>query len=46
MVTIYHAIDGMTQSEIAEVLGCSRRHVGHLLERAVQWARSLDEVRK
>lgn len=46
MVTIYHAIDGMTQSEIAEVLGCSRRHVGHLLERAVEWARSLDEVRE
>jgi RNA polymerase sigma factor (sigma-70 family) len=43
-VTIYHAVDGMTQSEIAEVLGCSRRHVGNLLERAARWARSADEV--
>lgn len=41
-VTIYHAIDGMTQVEIAAVLGCSRRHVGHLLERAVEWARSME----
>jgi MarR-like DNA-binding transcriptional regulator SgrR of sgrS sRNA len=23
----------MTHDEIAEILGCSRRHVGHLLER-------------
>jgi hypothetical protein len=43
-VTIYFAIDGMTHHEIADLLGCSRRHVGHLLERAVQWARALDEV--
>jgi RNA polymerase sigma factor (sigma-70 family) len=43
-VTIYHAIDGMTQEEIAEILGCSRRHVGHLLERAARWASALDEV--
>ena len=41
-VTIYHAIDGMTQAEIAAVLGCSRRHVGHLLERAIEWARSTE----
>ena len=44
-VTIYHAIDGMTQQEISEVLGCSRRHVGNLLDRAIEWARSLDEAR-
>ncbi len=33
-VTIYYHMDEMTHAEIAEVLGCSRRHVGDLLERA------------
>lgn len=32
-VAVYFYGDEMTQDEIAEVLGCSRRHVGHLLER-------------
>jgi len=31
-------VDEMTQSEIAQVLNCSRRHVGDLLERARAWA--------
>jgi RNA polymerase sigma factor (sigma-70 family) len=30
---IYYHLDGMSQREIAEVLGCSRRHVGNLLDR-------------
>lgn len=30
---VYHCLDGMSHAEIAEVLDCSRRHVGHLLER-------------
>lgn len=30
---VYYHLDGMTHAEIAEVLGCSRRHVGDLLER-------------
>ncbi|HWN67836.1 MAG TPA: RNA polymerase sigma factor [Haliangium sp.] len=38
--TIYYSIDGMTHQEIAEVLGCSRRQVGNLLERARAWASS------
>lgn len=33
-VTIYYHLDEMTHAEIAEVLGCSRRHIGDLLERA------------
>lgn len=41
-VTIYYAIDGMTQKEIAEILGCSRRHVGNLLERVRSWAQAQD----
>jgi RNA polymerase sigma-70 factor (ECF subfamily) len=30
---VYHYLDGMSHAEVAEVLGCSRRHVGNLLER-------------
>jgi RNA polymerase sigma factor (sigma-70 family) len=30
---IYYFLDGMTHTEIAEVLDCSRRHVGDLLDR-------------
>ncbi|MEO8704002.1 MAG: sigma-70 family RNA polymerase sigma factor [Kofleriaceae bacterium] len=30
---VYYHLDGMTHAEIAEVLECSRRHVGDLLER-------------
>jgi len=33
-VVVYHHLDGMTHEEISEVLGCSRRQVGYLLERA------------
>lgn len=33
---VYHYLDGMSHAEVAEVLGCSRRHVGNLLERAAQ----------
>lgn len=32
--TVYYYLDGMTHAEIAELLDCSRRHVGDLLERA------------
>ena len=31
---VYHYVDGMTYDEVAELLGCSRRKVGYLLERA------------
>lgn len=30
---VYYYLDGMSHTEVAEVLGCSRRHVGDLLER-------------
>jgi len=33
---VYHYLDGMTHAEVAELLGCSRRQVGYLLERARQ----------
>jgi len=31
---VCHHLDGMTHDEVAELLGCSRRQVGYLLERA------------
>jgi RNA polymerase sigma-70 factor, ECF subfamily len=34
VAVVYHHLDGMTYDEIAEQLGCSRRKVGYLLERA------------
>jgi RNA polymerase sigma-70 factor (ECF subfamily) len=30
---VHYHLDGMTHAEVAEQLGCSRRHVGDLLER-------------
>jgi RNA polymerase sigma-70 factor (ECF subfamily) len=33
---VYYHLDGMTHAEVADVLGCSRRHVGDLLERVEQ----------
>lgn len=30
---VYYVVDGLSQQEISEVLGCSRRHVGDLLMR-------------
>ncbi len=42
-VAVYYYIDGMTQVEIAGMLGCSRRHVGNLLTR-LRGRVSRDEV--
>ena len=44
-VAVYYALDGLTQQEIAQILGCSRRHVGHLLERLEAWGKSQDKER-
>ena len=35
---VFHHLDGMTHDEVATLLGCSRRQVGYLLERATQAA--------
>lgn len=40
---VYHHLDGMTHDEVAGLLGCSRRQVGYLLERARE---SLERVEK
>lgn len=44
-VAVYYALDGLTQQEIAEILGCSRRHVGDLLQRLEAWGRNQDQER-
>jgi RNA polymerase sigma factor (sigma-70 family) len=40
---VYHHMDGMTHAEVAEMLGCSRRQVGYLLERAQQSLERLEQ---
>jgi len=37
-VAVYAYFDGLTHDEIAEILGCSRRNVGKLLERVAELA--------
>ena len=44
-VAVYHYVDEMTHDEIARVLGCSRRHVGDLVERLLVSVRQLEEAR-
>jgi RNA polymerase sigma-70 factor (ECF subfamily) len=36
-VAVYYYLDELTQEEIAEIIGCSRRHVGNLLIRLKEW---------
>lgn len=43
-VAIYFYADEMTHEEIARVLGCSRRHVGDLVERLRASLRKIEEV--
>lgn len=43
-VAIYYYVDQMTQQEIATVMGCSRRHVGNLLERMQRSAREREQI--
>lgn len=42
-VVVYHALDELTQDEIAELMSCSRRHVGNLIARARSWLRAQEE---
>jgi RNA polymerase sigma-70 factor (ECF subfamily) len=36
-VAMYYLVDGLTHREIAQLLSCSRRHVGNLLARLQAW---------
>ncbi len=40
---VYHHLDGMTHDEVAGMLGCSRRQVGYLLERAQQSLQRMEQ---
>lgn len=37
-VAVYYYVDEMTHAEIAGILGCSRRHVGDLLQSLQRWS--------
>lgn len=39
LAALYVYVDGMRREEVAQMLGCSIRTVGNLLERFNQWAR-------
>jgi RNA polymerase sigma-70 factor (ECF subfamily) len=43
-VVVYAFVDEMTHQEIADLLGCSRRHVGDLLQRALERASAEERV--
>jgi RNA polymerase sigma-70 factor (ECF subfamily) len=43
---VHYYLDDLTQEEIAALLGCSRRHVGDLLERLKTWAASHEEAER
>jgi RNA polymerase sigma factor (sigma-70 family) len=40
----YYYFDELSQQEIAQMMGCSRSHVGNLLERVRTWARSQENA--
>ena len=41
---VYYHLDGMSHAEVAEVLGCSARHVGDLLSRMTERLRDQKEA--
>lgn len=41
-VTIYYYLDELPHRDIARIMGCSSRHVGDLLQRALQWAQQVE----
>jgi RNA polymerase sigma-70 factor (ECF subfamily) len=42
-VAVYCYLDELTRDEIASVMGCSRRHVGNLLQRLDLWIRAEED---
>ena len=42
--SVYYHLDGMTHAEVAGLLGCSRRKVGYLLERAQRSLARLEQI--
>lgn len=44
-LAVYRHMDELTHEEIAEIMGCSRRHVGDLLQRLRAWIETREGVR-
>jgi RNA polymerase sigma factor (sigma-70 family) len=42
-VAVYYFVDELSHQEIANLLGCSRRHVGNLVVRVQQWGQAQEE---
>ena len=43
-VAVYYHFDDLSHEDIARILGCSRRHVGDLLERLEHWVRKQEKA--
>lgn len=43
-VAVYYFVDEMSHQEIADLLNCSRRHVGNLVDRVLSWGRVQEEA--
>ena len=41
-VALYYYLDDLSQDEIARLVGCSRKHIGNLLERLAEATRTLE----
>lgn len=43
-VAVFYCVDDLSHDDIARILGCSRRHVGNLLERVAEWGRAQEQT--
>ena len=41
---VYYYVDELSHREIAEVMGCSRRHIGNLLARLARWTQGQEKT--
>ena len=39
-VAVYYCVDDLSHEQIARIVGCSKRHVGNLLERVAEWGQA------
>lgn len=42
---VYYYVDELSHREIAQVMGCSRRHIGNLLTRLARWTEAQEKRR-
>jgi RNA polymerase sigma factor (sigma-70 family) len=43
-VAVYYYMDELTRDEIAQLLCCSLRHVGHLIQRITRWTSTQEQL--